>query len=40
MINSGDLVILCTYIILDEEEVGGHVPKIIHVDSNNQIVEL
>tara|TARA_Y100000768_G_C23887841_1_gene638566 strand:+ start:263 stop:661 length:399 start_codon:yes stop_codon:yes gene_type:complete len=40
LISSGDLVILCTYVILDVEEVRGHVPKIIHVDSNNQIVEL
>ena len=40
LINSGDLVILCTYIILEEEEVKEHVPKIVHVDSNNKIVQL
>jgi aspartate 1-decarboxylase len=40
LISSGDLVILCTYVILDGEEVGGHVPKIIHVDKSNKIVEL
>ena len=38
LINSGDLVILCTYVILDEGEVEEHVPKIVHVDSNNEIV--
>ena len=40
LINSGDLVILCTYIILEKEEVKEHVPKIVHVDSNNKIVQL
>ena len=40
LISSGDLVILCTYIILEEEEVKEHVPKIVHVDSNNKIVQL
>ena len=40
LINPGDLVILCTYVILDAEEVSGHVPKIVHVDNNNQIIEL
>ncbi len=40
LISSGDLVILCTYVILDAEEVSGHVPKIVHVDNNNQIIEL
>tara|TARA_B100001113_G_scaffold101593_2_gene82186 strand:- start:3824 stop:4222 length:399 start_codon:yes stop_codon:yes gene_type:complete len=40
LISPGDLVILCTYVILDAEEVSGHVPKIVHVDNNNQIIEL
>ena len=40
LINSGDLVILCTYIILEKEEVKEHVPKIVHVDSNNKIIQL
>ena len=40
LINPGDLVILCTYIILEKKEVKEHFPKIIHVDSKNKIVEL
>ena len=40
LINSGDLVILCTYVILNGEEVGEHVPNIVHVNSDNEIVQL
>jgi aspartate 1-decarboxylase len=40
LINSGDLVILCTYIILKEGEVKNHVPKIVHVNGNNEIIQL
>ena len=40
LINSGDLVILCTYVILNGEEVKEHIPKIVHVNSDNEIVQL
>ena len=40
LINSGDLVILCTYVILNGEEVKEHIPKIVHVNSGNEIVKI
>lgn len=40
LINSGDLVILCTYVILNGEEVKEHIPKIVHVNSDNEIVQI
>jgi len=40
LINSGDLVILCTYVVLNGEEVKEHVPKIVHVNSDNEIVQI
>ena len=40
LINSGDLVILCTYVILNGEEVKEHMPKIVHVNSDNEIVQI
>ena len=40
LINSGDLVILCTYVILNGEEVKQHIPKIVHVNSDNEIVQI
>ena len=40
LINSGDLVILCTYVILNGEDVKEHVPKIVHVNSDNEIVQI
>ena len=40
LINSGDLVILCTYVILNGEEVKEHIPKIVHVNSDNEIVKI
>ncbi len=40
LINSGDFVILCTYVILNGEEVKEHIPKIVHVNSDNEIVQI
>ena len=40
LIKSGDLVILCTYVILNGEEVKEHIPKIVHVNSGNEIVKI
>jgi|TARA_B100001142_G_scaffold64264_1_gene63626 aspartate 1-decarboxylase len=38
LINTGDLVILCTYITLDDDSINSHKPIIIHVDHNNKII--
>ena len=38
LVNTGDLVILCTYITLDDDKINSHKPKIIHVDNNNKII--
>ena len=34
----GDLVIIISFAVLNEEEVRMHEPKIVHVDSKNKIV--
>lgn len=34
---AGDLVIICSYIVLDEEEARNHKPKIIILDEENKI---
>ncbi|RLB04758.1 MAG: aspartate 1-decarboxylase [Deltaproteobacteria bacterium] len=33
----GDLIIIASYAILDENEVANHSPTIVHVDENNRI---
>ncbi len=33
----GDLIIVASYAILDENEVANHAPTIVHVDKNNRI---
>ncbi len=33
----GDLIIIASYAILDENEVANHAPTIVHVDENNSI---
>ena len=33
----GDLIIIASYAILDENEVANHAPIIVHVDENNRI---
>ncbi len=35
--NPGDIVIICTYADLDEKELAGFKPRLVYVDSNNQI---
>lgn len=32
----GDLVILCTYCLIDESEISGHKPKVVFVDHKNR----
>jgi aspartate 1-decarboxylase len=40
LIHPNDLVILLTYEAIGSEAVSEHVPTIVHVDSNNRIVDL
>ena len=36
----GDLLIICTYAPMNQEEVSGFKPKVVFVDSKNQITSL
>jgi aspartate 1-decarboxylase len=38
LVHVGDTVILLTYGEYDEDEVGGHHPRVVHVDAKNQAV--
>ncbi len=38
LVNPGDLVILVTYKMVEESQIKGHVPTIIHVNSENKII--
>ena len=38
-VTQGDLVILCSYAELDEEELANHKPKVVFVDPENRIIE-
>lgn len=40
LIEPGDLVIIMSFRTLDEREVDGHVPRVVHVDERNAIVAL
>ena len=40
LINKNDLVIIVSYCQLSETEIENHKPKIVHVDSNNQLITL
>lgn len=40
LVNPGDLVIIMSYVQLDEAEVLVHETKVVHVDENNAIVAL
>jgi aspartate 1-decarboxylase len=40
LVNPGDLVIIMSFLQLDEAEVLVHQPKVVHVDRDNQIVAL
>jgi aspartate 1-decarboxylase len=39
LVQPGDLVIILTYAQLEEAEIAGHEPTIVHVDAGNRIVE-
>jgi len=36
LVNPGDLVIVASYVGVDESEVPGHEPRIVHVDHRNR----
>ncbi|WP_432561904.1 aspartate 1-decarboxylase [Kineococcus sp. SYSU DK003] len=40
LVSPGDLVIVMSYVDLDEDERARHVPKVVHVDAANRIVAL
>jgi aspartate 1-decarboxylase len=40
LVKAGDLVIIASYGWLSPDETGGHVPKVVFVDSKNKIVSL
>ena len=40
LVNPGDLVILLTYQGIEEGEIENHRPRIVHVDEQNNIIEL
>jgi aspartate 1-decarboxylase len=35
LVSPGHLIIICCYAQFEESEVAGHLPKVVHVDSNN-----
>jgi aspartate 1-decarboxylase len=37
LVQKGDLVIICSYVLLDEKEVTHHKPRLLFVDGNNQL---
>lgn len=40
LVNPGDLVIIMSYLLMDDAELRTHEPRIVHVDENNRIVGL
>ncbi|WP_411074890.1 aspartate 1-decarboxylase [Streptomyces sp. cmx-4-7] len=40
LVHPGDLVILISYAQVDDAEARGFVPRVVHVDGDNRIVEL
>lgn len=40
LVQEGDVVIIISYVIVPEEKVASHKPKVAIMDENNQIVEL
>ena len=40
LVDPGDLVILVTYKMVNEEEIHEHVPTVIHVNGNNEIIDI
>ena len=40
LVHPGDLVIMISYGVMDETEAKSYIPKVVHVDGANRIVEL
>ncbi|KUG59870.1 aspartate 1-decarboxylase [Nesterenkonia jeotgali] len=40
LVHPGDLVILISYVVVDAIELSAHQPQVVHVDTENRIVEL
>nr|WP_294846291.1 aspartate 1-decarboxylase [uncultured Sphingomonas sp.] len=40
LVKAGDLVIIMNYALYDEEELKTRVPRVVHVDGKNRIVDL
>jgi aspartate 1-decarboxylase len=40
LVHPGDLVIMISYGVMDEGEAKSHLPRVVHVDADNRIVEL
>ncbi|MBW0114768.1 aspartate 1-decarboxylase [Pseudonocardia abyssalis] len=40
LVNPGDLVIIMSYLLAQEDELLTHEPRIVHVDADNRIVAL
>jgi aspartate 1-decarboxylase len=40
LVHPGDLVILIGYGLMDEAEAKSHLPRVVHVDAANRVVEL
>lgn len=40
LVSKGDLIIICSYSVYDEEEVANHKPALIFVDERNRIKSL
>jgi aspartate 1-decarboxylase len=40
LVHPGDLVILISYGLMDEAEVASYIPRVVHVDAANRVVEL
>jgi aspartate 1-decarboxylase len=40
LVHPGDLVILISYGLMDENEAKAYLPKVVHVDAANRVIEL
>src|SRR4051812_6051762 len=40
LVHPGDLVIIMSYGVMDETEAKSYIPKVVHVDAANRVVEL
>ena len=40
LVEQGDLVIIMSYVALDDAEARSHSPRVVHVDAGNRIVSL